>query len=65
MCMKCDGWSDEEIHQWYLDTIDRQGWAVCAVGAGAATPPFAYTVGLTRFHDHPELVMSGVDGTTS
>ncbi len=62
MCWTCDGWSDEEIRQWYLDTIEEVGWALCAVEAGPSSPPFTYTVGLTRFHDHPELVMSGLSG---
>lgn len=62
MCWKCDGWSDEDIRQWYLETIQEVGWALCGVERGPNSPPFSYTVGLTRFHDHPELVMSGLDG---
>lgn len=60
--MKCDGWSDEEILQHYADLIDQYGWAIVGVGGGRNTPPFAYTVGLTRYHDHPELIVSGMAG---
>ena len=42
--------------------IDRVGWAVTAVLPTPEHPgaPFAYTVGLTA-HDHPELVIAGLD----
>ncbi|UNX55332.1 DUF4262 domain-containing protein [Georgenia sp. TF02-10] len=62
MCLTCDGWSDEEIHQYHLDTIAKHGWVILGVEAGDGHPPFAYTIGLTRFHDHPELVISGFEG---
>lgn len=62
MCMECDGWTPEEIRQWYLDTIEWRGWAICGVEAGEVVPPFAYTVGLTRYRDHPELLISGLEG---
>ena len=53
--------------------IDEYGWSVQAVGTNCSVPgccgarggrstdaDFGYTVGLTRFHDHPELIITGV-----
>lgn len=50
--------------------IDEHGWAVQAIGAccsvpgcsggRADEPEFAYTVGLTRYDGHPELIITGV-----
>jgi Domain of unknown function (DUF4262) len=42
-----------------------RGWAVQTVHGGASAPPFAYTVGLTNFDRHPELVIVGVDHETA
>jgi hypothetical protein len=58
--MKCAGWSDQEIRNWYLKMIQNHGWAVIAVAEGEAEAAFAYTIGLTRFHGHPELLISGM-----
>lgn len=51
MCMKCDGMSEDEVRQWYLDSIEQHGWTICAVEGGDGAAPFAYTIGLTRYHD--------------
>lgn len=59
MCLMCDGWTREEVLARGLELIERHGWMVQHVEAGRACPAFAYTVGLTRFHDHPELLISG------
>ena len=52
--------------------IDEYGWAVQAIGDQCSVPgccasrrgpeeaDFGYTVGLTRFHGHPELIVTGV-----
>lgn len=52
--------------------IDKYGWAVQAIGEQCAVPgcsggrsnargaDFGYTVGLSRFHGHPELIVTGV-----
>lgn len=72
MCSACDQninidepiryqqWDDQE-QAWLRETIREHGWAVQAVGADPErfVPPFAYTVGLTRF-GHPELVVFGL-----
>lgn len=62
MCVRCEGRTLEEVRQHYLELIEVHGWAVCGV-EGGTEPPFAYTVGLTRFHGHPELLVSGLELT--
>lgn len=54
------------------DTITRRGWYIQLVGVGECDEPgcdggydpwepgFAYTVGLTRYHDHPEVITFGL-----
>lgn len=61
MCMMCDGMSDEQILAMICEHIDRVGWSAVFVEGAPGWPAFAYTVGLTRFHGHPELVVSGLD----
>lgn len=77
MCSACDQgisgddpirfqqWDDQE-QAWLRETIRRYGWAIQAVGADPArlAPPFAYTVGLTRF-GHPELVVFGLSDSAA
>ena len=50
------------------EIVDRVGWAVTFVLPTADDPddaaPFAYTVGLTA-HDHPEVLIAGLDAATS
>jgi hypothetical protein len=65
MCMKCNGWSDQEIREWYLEKIKIYGWVITFVGADEHEASFAYTIGLTRFHGHPELMVSGLDQADS
>lgn len=61
MCMKCQGLTDDEVRADLLGKIERFGWTLCAVEAGPGGLPFAYTIGLTRYHGHPELLVSGLD----
>jgi hypothetical protein len=60
MCLRCDGWSEREVLDWYRDTIKTMGWAIVAVQAEGPEAGFAYTVGLTRFHGHSELLVTGL-----
>ena len=60
MCLKCQGWTDEEIFKARLQTIERHGWAVTSVTGDGTTVGFAYTIGLTRYHGHPELLVTGL-----
>ena len=63
MCTKCDGMTEEQVIQRYVQLIEDHGWAVCWVSGGGGWPPFAYTIGLTRYHDHPELRVSGLEAS--
>jgi hypothetical protein len=65
MCLKCQGWTDEEIWQKRLQTIERHGWAVTAVTGDGTSVTFAYTIGLTRYHGHPELLVTGMPQATA
>lgn len=56
----CDGYTREELLARTLAIIEQHGWMVQFVEPGRTSPAFAYTVGLTRFHDHPELLVSGL-----
>ncbi|WP_182113838.1 MULTISPECIES: DUF4262 domain-containing protein [unclassified Actinotalea] len=58
-------WFDEEARRprgaRYLEEIAETGWAVCTVPGDGLELPYGYTVGLTRYHGHPEVMVSGVD----
>lgn len=73
MCKACDDgiaglddpvriqqWDDQE-QAWLRETIREHGWAIQAVEAEPARhqPPFAYTIGLTRY-GHAELLVFGL-----
>ncbi|WP_127131119.1 DUF4262 domain-containing protein [Georgenia sp. SYP-B2076] len=60
MCLMCQGWTREQVLELYVEKIRNDGWTIVTVEGDRARPPLSYTVGLTRFHDHPELVMSGL-----
>jgi hypothetical protein len=57
----CDhpGATDDDYHDHVQGLIDRFGWAVQQVERDKIHPPWAYTVGLTRF-GQPELVLTGM-----
>ncbi|WP_324652652.1 DUF4262 domain-containing protein [Georgenia sp. H159] len=59
MCLICDGWTWEEVLARHREVIEQHGWTIQFVEGHPGRPSFAYTVGLTRFHDHPELLVSG------
>lgn len=40
------------------DDIDRVGWSCIKIQD--VQPPFAYTVGLIRSYDHPEMIIFGL-----
>ncbi len=54
-------WLEEWRARSHLDRIEEVGWAVCTEPGDGFEPPYAYTVGLTRYHGHPEVIVSGVD----
>jgi Domain of unknown function (DUF4262) len=61
MCWACD--HPDGTHRDYLDhmsaLITRHGWAIQGIGRDRIHPPWAYTVGLTRY-GKPELVATGL-----
>jgi hypothetical protein len=61
MCWICDhpGATDGDYHDHLRRLIDRFGWAVQGVEREGLHPPWAYTVGLTRYRK-PELVVTGM-----
>ena len=60
MCMMCNGLTRQEYWGWVRGQVLRYGWFLQAVeGAGERTPPFAYTIGLSRW-DHPEVIVFGM-----
>lgn len=61
MCAMCDGQPAGDFMAGVIDDIDRVGWAVIAVEDEHGEHVHTYTVGLTRFHGHPELIFSGAD----
>jgi len=61
MCMRCNGMSEETVMESYRQTIQTHGWVVIAVQGDGDEAAFAYTLGLTRFHGHPEMLVSGLD----
>lgn len=61
----CRVWQIEDVDlQEYMgrcaEVIAEHGWMVQGVGGMGATPGFCYTIGLTE-HNHPELLMRGLD----
>lgn len=65
MCAICQGQTPEEFRAVQREHINQFGWSIMAVEGDQVQAPFAYTVGLTRFHGHPELLVSGLDEFSS
>jgi len=61
MCWLCDhpGATHRDYHEQLRRLIDEFGWAVQGVERQGRHPPWAYTVGLTRYR-RPELVITGM-----
>lgn len=59
MCAMCDGETAGDLMAGILEDIDRVGWAIVAVEGQGARHLYTYTIGLTRYHGHPELLVSG------
>ena len=64
MCVICQGQTREEMLSVQKEHIERYGWSIVAVDGKPPQAPFAYTIGLTRFHGHPELLVTGVDAVS-
>lgn len=64
--MEQDTFTDGYVEE-LKEGIGEHGWMVQLVGPDEDTgdPEFAYTVGLTRFHDHPELIAVCLSGASA
>jgi len=40
--------------------VEKHGWTVCLFEADTATPAFAYTIGLWKNFNHPEIIVFGL-----
>jgi hypothetical protein len=60
MCRMCDeGWALDMVLRVFRKQIQHQGWGVVHEAPAGAAAGFSYTVGLTRLHGHPEVLVSG------
>jgi hypothetical protein len=56
----CDaGWPLDKVLQLYRSKIRRWGLTVAHVAPTEGIAQYSYTIGLTRLHDHPEILLSG------
>jgi hypothetical protein len=58
MCDICNGSDPRELLERLHETIERNGWAIQAVGGDLRHPSWAYTIGLTS-QGPPELIVYG------
>ena len=58
MCLRCDGYSEDDVHNTTEMQILVHGWSVAAVEQNA---PWAYSIGVLETYAHPELVVMGVE----
>lgn len=65
MCAMCGGQSIGDFVADVVDDIRCVGWAVIAVEDEQGRHVRTYTAGLTRYHGHPELILSGSDFATA
>jgi len=64
MCLRCDGYSDEQIARNLELTILTHGWAIRGVSPPEPDDPalgWAYTVGTTENFGLPELIITDTD----
>jgi hypothetical protein len=55
---RCDGGDDEKV---FTDVADY-GWHVVRVLEKSETPGWAFSIGMYRNFNHPEIVVFGLDG---
>ncbi|HEY0119539.1 MAG TPA: DUF4262 domain-containing protein [Cellulomonas sp.] len=59
MCEMCDGTTPEQFVAEIVGEVESAGWSIVAVEDDEGRHVDTYTVGLTRVHGHPELIVSG------
>jgi Domain of unknown function (DUF4262) len=55
----------DQYDAWQRETIRSYGWAIQFVLADEESPPFAYTVGLSGWGAHPELILFATSQATA
>lgn len=58
MCLRCDGYSEDEVARSIDLAVRVHGWALIPV---EDERPWAYTVGLLETYQHPELVVTDLE----
>ena len=58
MCLRCDGYTENDVHNTTEMQILVHGWSVAAV---EEKRPWAYSIGVLETYAHPELVVMGVE----
>ena len=58
MCLRCDGYTEIDVHNTTEMQILVHGWSVAAVEENR---PWAYSIGVLETYAHPELVVMGVE----
>lgn len=51
---------DNEAEKFIFDTIAKYGWQISTIESDGYSPSFAYTIGLTKTYNHPELIILGL-----
>jgi hypothetical protein len=51
---------DNEAEKFIVDTIAKYGWQISTIESDGYSPSFAYTIGLTKTYNHPELIILGL-----
>jgi len=59
VCLRCEGWSEDEVNALLDERVRAAGWTTMTVGDGPGRPIWTYTVGLAA-HGHPELLIAQV-----
>lgn len=52
---------EKEVEKRLIKTVEKVGWQVSMIESDGYSPSFAYTVGLTKTFNHPEIIMIGLD----
>jgi hypothetical protein len=60
MCGQCEGQGAPTVLTGIRQRIWTHGWALASHPTTGRRVGFSYTIGLTRHHGHPELLVSGL-----
>jgi hypothetical protein len=51
---------DKESEKRIIEAVDKYGWHVTLIESDGYNPSFAYTIGLKKTYEHPELIILGL-----